>query len=152
MRFALPALVMLALAAPAAAQDAPAPEVDQPITLRMNAMEQNAAATQAIGAILKGEAEFEPRVVSEAFRMMYAVALGFGHLFPEGSQEGFDTRAAPAIWSERQAFDEAVQAYIDDARAAVGTEISGVDQLQPVFGEVTANCRSCHERFRLSDD
>lgn len=153
MRRAVSAVLLAAvMAGPALAQDAPPPMVDDPITLRMNAMDQNAAAAGTLGAILRGEAEFEPRVVNEAFRMMHAVALGYGYLFPPGSEDEHGTRALPAIWEQSEAFDEAVQAYIDDTRAAVMADVSNVEALQPVFANVGANCRSCHETFRRPND
>ena len=140
----------MALAPAAMAHDVK-PELGDPISLRMNAMMQTGAAIGAMAAIAKGEAEFEPRVAVLALRTMHGVALGYGEMFPEGSETGNQTKAAPAIWSDRAGFDAEVAKFIEVTGAAVAAPPQDLNGLRAALGQVGASCQSCHEGYQLSN-
>ena len=75
---------------------------------------------------------------------MNNAALGFGHMFPDGSQTGAETEAAPAIWSDRAGFDAAVAKFAADTSVT----ITDLGSLKQAFGAVAANCGSCHKAYR----
>ena len=128
------------------------PEIGDPVSLRKNIMKNVGGAMGMLGAIAKGEAEFEPRVAEAAFRTMNAGALGFSGLFPAGSTEAHGTTAGPKIWEDSAGFETAVQKFIDDTAAAVAAKPQDKDAFMAVFGKVAGNCKACHEAYRIKKD
>jgi len=79
------------------------------------------------------------------------VAATYGEHFPEGSDTGFETEAAPAIWTDRAGFDAKLAEFKEDADAAVAAAPADLDALKAVFGPLTQNCGACHETYRLKN-
>ena len=127
---------------------ATAQEAD-PAAVRHKMMAHVGKAAGHLGAMAKGEAPFDARVADAALRAMNAAALGFGSQFPEGSETGGETRAAPAIWSDRAGFDAALDAFLADTESAIAAEVSDLDAMRAAFGAVAENCKSCHDTYRL---
>lgn len=111
---------------------------------RQAMMKQNGAATQILAGMVKGQTPFDANAAQLAFRTLNSVALGFGYMFPEGSQASADTKAAPAIWSDRVGFNAAVAKYVTDTSVT----ITDMDGLKAAFGAATSNCGSCHKSYR----
>ena len=72
---------------------------DNPAAERQTLMGNVGAATGVGAKIAKGEMAFDAATAQLVLRTMNAAALGFGYMFPEGSETGSKTEAAPAIWS-----------------------------------------------------
>ena len=142
----------LALALSALALGAASAQQADPVAVRHQMMVNNGKAAGYLGAMAKGEAPFDARLAEVAFRTMNSVALGFGGQFPEGSETGAETRAAPAIWSDRAGFDAALAAYIADTNAAIAAEAGDLEAMRTAFGTVAENCRSCHESYRTAKE
>lgn len=124
------------------------PKIDDPLTLRQNLMKDAGASIGMMAAIAKGEAEFEPRVVKAALVAMNAVALGFPAQFPAGSATGV-TEASPKIWEDSAGFQAAAAKFIADTYAAKSMEIASADDMKKAMGLVGANCKACHESYRV---
>lgn len=123
--------------------------MDDPIAARQEAMKSVGGATRTLAGITKGETEFDAAKVVEAFTTMNEVAKKYASLFPEGSETGGDTEAAPAIWSDRAGFDAAVVKFEADTAAAIAAAPADAAALGPVFGQVAGNCKACHEVYRI---
>ena len=132
-------------AAPTVAQDAGEPQVD-----RQTMMSQVGAVTRGLGLMARGEQDYNAAEAVAGMRLYRAVAAGFPHLFPEGTEEGAETEAAPAIWSDRAGFVAASQAFEDAAAAAIEPAGQGLDAFRAAFGSVAQNCQACHEDYRIS--
>lgn len=148
----LPAVVfgLLACAGAVFAQSADkAIGLDNPVEARKWLMKSNGAAAGLGGAIMKGEVPFNPAVAQMVFRNMNNVAYGFGHYFPEGSQEG--SRAAPAIWERPEEFRAALAKFEADTRAGIDANPQDVAAFGPLFQQAASNCQSCHATFRLPE-
>ena len=69
-------------------------------------------------------------------------------LFPENSQEGFDTEALLTIWDEKDDFNALMQKASDDMTKLV----SIIEDADDVGGTLTkfmwSNCKACHNRYR----
>ena len=69
-------------------------------------------------------------------------------LFPENTQEGFDTEALPTIWDEKDDFNALMQKASDDMIKLV----SVIEDADDVRGTLTkfmwSNCKACHNRYR----
>lgn len=128
---------------------------DDPIAVRQALMQANAASAGAASAMLKGEMDYNPVAAKAAIATFHSTAEAVGDFFPEGSDTG-ETKAAPAIWENPDAFQETLAKFKADAAAAV--EASGRDgpaeleAFRQAVMPVLSNCSGCHEDFRIDDN
>lgn len=114
-------------------------------TIDRQAIMKNTGAATGLGAkMMKGEMDFDLAAAQGVLRVMNQAALGFGYMFPAGSEQGNDTEAAAAIWSDPDGFKAAVQKFIADTSVPVTDEAS----FKAAFAGATKNCGSCHEGYR----
>lgn len=139
----LAAAIAAAAVVPALAQ-APGP-----IEQRQALMKQNGKDTKAAFAMVKGEAPFDAAKAAMIFSDMHGVAGKFGALFPKGTETGHETEAAPAIWTKNADFKAAVAKFEADTKKAMDANPQTPDAFKPVLMSVAANCKSCHESFRV---
>jgi cytochrome c556 len=132
----------LAFAAPALAQGGP-------IETRQALMENNGRDAKAGGDMLKGTSPYDAARAKAIFASMNDVANKFGAQFPATSKTGGKTEAAPAIWEKPAEFKAAVTKFQADTAAAMKADLSTQAAFGAQFGKVTANCKSCHESFRI---
>lgn len=140
---------LIALAMIGAAGLAPALAADEPQVVRQEMMKKVGGATGAMAKMVKGEADFDAAAALAALTTISEVAATYGDFFPEGSDTGFETEAAPAIWSDREGFNEKLAQFKADADAGVAAAPADLDGLKAVFGPLTENCGACHEDYRL---
>lgn len=138
--FAFSTLVAVGFLASPGAQAAGDAAVD-----RQALMKNVGAATKVAAGMAKGQVPFDAVAAQLAMRTMNNAALGFGYMFPDGSQSGAETEAAPAIWSDRAGFDAAVAKFAADTSAT----ITDLGSLKQAFGAAAANCGSCHKAYRV---
>jgi len=119
-----------------------------PIMTRKALMGSNGAAAGAGGAMMKEEVPFHPAVAKSVFATMRAVAYSYGDYFPAGSDTG-DTKASPKIWEDAAGFAAALQKFQQDADAALAANVQDLEAFKASFGQVTGNCKACHDAFRL---
>ena len=112
---------------------------------RQNLMKDVGAAIGMGSKIAKGEVEFNAIAANLVLRTMHSAALGFGYMFPEGSETGADTEASPAIWSDRAGFDAAVAKFATDSAGGV----EDLDGFRAKFGQIASNCGACHKAYRV---
>ena len=69
-------------------------------------------------------------------------------LFPENTQEGFDTEALLTIWDEKDDFNALMQKASDDMIKLV----SVIEDADDIRGTLTkfmwSNCKACHSNYR----
>ncbi len=143
---ALTALAALFLFAPLAGAD------EDPIHERHELMEAVGDAAKPVGAMLRGQSEFDADVLMESLSVWKKVAGKFGGLFPAGSETGGGTEAAPAIWEDREGFDAALAQWTDAVDAAIAASPQSLDAAKPVAGEVFNACKNCHDTYRIEDE
>ena len=68
--------------------------------------------------------------------------------FPENSKEGFKTEALPAIWENKDEFNNLmIKASNDMIKLTKSIEAS--DDIRGTLGKLMwANCKACHSKFR----
>ena len=142
---------LFAAAVIGAAAFAPAIAADEPQVVRQEMMKKVGGATGAMAKMVKGEADFDAAAALAALTAISEVAGSFGEQFPEGSETGMETEAAPAIWSDRAGFDAKLAALKTSADAGVAAAPADLDALKAVFGPLTQNCGACHETYRLKN-
>ena len=69
-------------------------------------------------------------------------------LFPENTQEGFDTEALLTIWDEKDDFNALMQKASDDM-IKLAKVIETAEDLRSAQKELMwNNCSACHSKFR----
>ena len=117
-------------------------------TIDRQAMMKNVGAAAGAGAkYLKGEAPFDLAAAQMIFKTWNNAALGFGYMFPAGSETGNNTEASKAIWDDPDGFNAAVAKFVQDTSVNITDEAS----FKAAFGAAAANCKTCHEGFRVKN-
>ena len=116
---------------------------------REELMEDVRDAAKPVGAMLKGEREFDPETLQASLAVFAAAADTLGSLVPEGSAGG---EASPAIWDDSDGFSAAITKWKDAIAAAIDAAPQSLDAAGPVMKVVMGNCKSCHEDYRIEDD
>ncbi len=104
-------------------------------------------AAKPVGAMYKGEADFDLAKVQAALKVFQEKVALLPPLFPDDSKTGGETEALPIIWNEKADFEERFKklgAAAKAAEAAITDEDTFADNWKTVMG----NCSSCHKKFR----
>ena len=145
-KIALSAVIALSLAAPLAIAE------DDPIHERHELMESVGDAAKPVGAMLRGQSEFDAGVLMESLKVWKKVGGKFGDLFPEGTETGGGTEAAPAIWEDREGFNAALAEWREAVDAAIEANPDSLEAAKPVAGKVFNTCKNCHDTYRIEDE
>ena len=116
---------------------------------REELMEGVRDAAKPVGAMLKGEREFDAHTLQESLTVFAEAAEKLGDLVPEGSSGG---EASPAIWDDPDGFAAAISEWQDTIAAAIDAAPQSLDAALPVTKLVLGSCKNCHEDFRIEDD
>lgn len=143
---ALTALAVLFLFGPLASAD------EDPIHERHELMEAVGDAAKPVGAMLRGDSEFDADVLMKSLKVWKKVGGKFGDLFPEGTETGGGTEAAPAIWEDREGFDAALADWRKAVDAAIEASPQSLEDARPVAGAVFNACKNCHDSYRIDDE
>lgn len=136
-RFAVTVAICLIGATAVWAQNADA------IKQRRDAMQTVAKASGANFKMVKGESPFDLAVVQAGLKTFQEVLPKFKGMFPENSRTG-DTEATAKVWEARPAFDQAIDKFVADAKAAAG-QITDEATFKQFYPAVSANCGGCHK-------
>jgi cytochrome c556 len=123
-----------------------------PIEERQAIMKGNGRDTKLGGDMLKGAVPFDAAAANKILANYAAAAKAFPNHFPAGSDKaapGGETEAAPAIWSKPADWKAATAKFQKDTAAAAAMKPTDAASFGKAFGMVTANCKSCHEGFRI---
>jgi cytochrome c556 len=139
------ALVLVAVALPAAAQFA---KPDDAIKYRKNAlfvMQQNFS---RVAAMASGKTPFDAKVAAESA----AVAEYVGKLpwaaFTEGSDKG-DTKSKPEIWKEPAKFKEyADKMQGEMLKLSAAAKSGNLESIKAAVNATGGSCKTCHDAFR----
>jgi cytochrome c556 len=126
----------------------PAAAVAGPIEDRQAIMKANGRDTKMGGDMLKGATPFDAAAANKILANYAAAAKAFPNHFPAGSDKG-ETEAAPAIWTKPADWKAATAKFQKDTAAAAAMKPATLADFGKAFGMVTANCKSCHEGFRI---
>jgi cytochrome c556 len=121
----------------------------EPQEMRQESMKQVGGATGVLSKMAKGETAFDAAAAVAAFTTMNTAAKTYGDLFPVGSEAGFETEAAPAIWANMDDFKAKVAKFEADTAAAAAMTFADAAAVGAAFGSVAANCKACHETYRI---
>jgi cytochrome c556 len=122
---------------------------DHPAHERHELMEGVREAAKPVGAMLRGDLEYDAEQVMQSLDVWSAAASEFGGLFPEGSEGG---EAAPAIWQDRAGFEAALAKWADAIAAAKAASPATLEEARPVIGPAFNACKNCHDSYRIEQE
>jgi cytochrome c556 len=97
----------------------------------------------AIGA----DADIVP--LKDAADAIEALGMAIPELFPEGTERGLNTRALPAVWSDRAGFERAAGNLAEAARRmATAAATDNRPEFAKANLETVAACSTCHMAYR----
>jgi cytochrome c556 len=117
-----------------------------PIAARKDNRKQAGAQMKAIKGVV--DAKGQASAVVPAAAKLKELSMAMPTLFPAGSDKG-ETKALPAIWTDKAGFTAANKAEgdaIDALAAAAGT--GDMAKVAEAFGNVGKACGACHDKFR----
>lgn len=119
-----------------------------PVEERQELMKERGSILQVLGPIAQGRQDFDADRVLAALEQLNENAqrgTELDVLWPEGSEGG---DSAPAIWSDREAYQEQSNSFAQNVAAAVDAAPQDIDTFRAAFGPVASSCGSCHEVYR----
>ncbi len=142
---ALTGLALAVFAAPAVAQNV------EVIKERKALFEKMGKAAKDPGKMLKQEIPFDAAIVEAALDTFIATAPQMAEKFPEDAKTGGETEALPAIWENKENFDQRFKDLVTSAEAAKG-QITDEFALMETWPKVVGNCGGCHKKYREKKD
>ncbi|MBT9368669.1 cytochrome c [Rhizobium sp. CSW-27] len=121
----------------------------EPQVVRQDLMKKIGGSMGALGAIAKGQKPYDAATVKTALSTIAESAKDFPNHFPAGSETGFETEAAPAIWQNPADFKAKAEKLSSDAQtvlASMPADQAGVGQAMQTLG---SECGACHQTYRL---
>lgn len=137
----------LSACAAARAHDPAVPLPEGPVKERIELMERMGKNARKVGDSLRAN---DLRGAAAAATEISEAILPFLELFPEGVTDP-QSRAKIEIWSQRQKFEKIGQELKKQARAFAAAANAGGD-LKGASGPMWAQCKSCHDAFRIPKD
>lgn len=119
---------------------------------RQALMKRNGDTMKILAPMAKGETPYDQAAAMEGFQQFVDTADRLPDLFPESSQTGGDTEANPKIWEDQAGFQVQIDAFREDAEAALAAAPADLASFQAAFGAVAENCGDCHETYRVEKE
>lgn len=120
------------------------------VTYRQSLMQANKWHIGKLGAMAKGEMEFDAEAANHHAAVLSVLATAIPEGFPEGSDtEGSD--ALPVIWEDFSGFEEAAENLHLAAAALADADDVSAENLGGYVKEIGGACGACHDDFRPDD-
>lgn len=119
------------------------------IAQRKELMKQVGGATKTSSDMIKGDKAYDPKAAETAATTIAENWTKFAKLFPENAKTGGETTAAPKIWEDTKDFEAKGAVMAKAASEAAKSAANGAEAFKASFGEVTKNCKSCHDLYRI---
>lgn len=129
------------------AEERAATTADDLIATRQADMAVQTSLLESIMMAIGADADILP--LKDAAEAIEALGMAIPELFPEGTERGHNTRARPAVWSDRAGFEKAAANLTEAARrmanAAATDNRTGFAKANL---ETVAACSTCHMAYR----
>lgn len=119
------------------------------IAQRKELMKQVGGATKTSSDMIKGDKAYDPKAAEAAATTIAENWPKFVKLFPDNAKTGGETTAAPKIWEDTKDFEAKGAVMAKAASEAAKSAANGAEAFKTSFGEVTKNCKGCHETYRI---
>lgn len=118
------------------------------IAERKGIMKGVGGATRTATQMVRGEAAFDAVKAKEIFATYEDAARRMPLLFPNTSRSGGETSASANVWDDAAGFKAAFAKFEAEAKQA-SLSAKDVATFRTAFGEVTKNCGTCHQTYRI---
>ena len=145
-----PLLAIFLAATTAFAATAASAQNLEAIKERKELLKEMGKATKDPGDMLKQAIPFDLAKVKAALAKYQENSPKIAKLFPDDSKTGGKTEALPAIWENKQDFEQRFEKLATEAKAAEG-KITDEFSFMEEFPKVVGNCSSCHKKYRQDD-
>ncbi len=125
---------------------------DAPQQIRQNMMKDVREAAKPVGNMLREKEEFNAETLMNSLMVFATAADRYGDLFPEGSESGFETEAAPAIWEDRAGFDAALEEFAEATKLAIESGPQTLDEARTTASPIFKTCKGCHDNYRVEEE
>lgn len=137
-------------------ESADAKAIQSAVKARQSLMTLNAFNVGLLGAMAKGEIEYDADAATAAAASLAALSeVDQSRMWPPGSDTeslGDEaTEALPAIWAADSKAGDAQMAFQDAAAAMETAAGGGLDSLRGAMGPLGKACGGCHETYRKAD-
>lgn len=142
-------VVALGFAASVSAQDAPPFSLE--VGARKGVMDYRQIQLMTLGAMAKGEAEYNAEAAQKAADNVVAtIELDQSMLWPQGSdnEANGNSSALPAIWADGSDIGAKGEAFAEAAQAMQAAAGGGLEGLQAAMGPLGEACVACHKAYR----
>lgn len=126
-------------------------DVKGAIEARQSLMHLYAFNLGPLGAMAKGEMEYDAEAAQRAATNLATLAsVDQGAMWPMGSdsEQAEGSRALPAIWEEGSDIDAKLGALREATEALAGTAGDGIEAVRAGLGPVGGACGACHKAYR----
>lgn len=110
-------------------------------------MKETNGLTKQVSGMTKGTEPFDLAKAQNWAKVIIANTTKAMGLFPDDSKEGGDTRATPAVWSNRADFKAKFDTF-DKAAKAAAAAVKDEASLKAEFPKVSEACDACHKDYR----
>lgn len=126
------------------------------VKARQSHMQLNSFNLGVLGAMAKGEVEYDAARAQGAANNLVALAtMSQGGYWVPGTSNaelGDETRALPAIWEAGSKAGEIAGQLAEAAQNLAAVAGNGQEALGPALGPVGQACGACHEDYRQSNN
>tara|TARA_R110000787_G_scaffold257257_1_gene362470 strand:+ start:1618 stop:2094 length:477 start_codon:yes stop_codon:yes gene_type:complete len=122
---------------------------DKAVAARKALMQMVSYNAGLLGAVAKGEADFDAAMVNSAATNLNALAkFDTVSLWLEGTEQGAveGSRAKPEIWNDTAGFADKFAALEKASADLIGA--ADLDAVKAGMGAVGGACKACHETYR----
>ena len=119
--------------------------VEDIIKKRQSILSNNYKVAKKVNSLALSEDFDEAKELMLQMSENYKILL---NLFPENTQDGFDTEALPSIWENKNEFDSLMTKASNDM-LQLASVIEDAADIESTLGKfMWGNCKACHNKFR----
>lgn len=123
---------------------------DEIVAMRRSMMDLQQGVVGAMKAGVEQKAEVKP--FSAGAKGLAASSKVIAAMFPVGTEKANDTKALPAVWSDKADFAAKGKALSDAAeKLVVLADANDQAGFAAQFKEVGASCGACHRQYKAKD-
>ncbi len=141
------ALVALAFTSGASAQTASGLKPDDIIAARQAGFDLQSGVAAAMKAVV--EAKLDVKSLEDGAKGLAAWGRVIPAMFPDGTQTGNNTKALPAVWTDRAGFEKAAENFATQAEKLKALAAANDKEgFATQYTATTQACGACHRGYR----
>lgn len=126
-------------------------KADDLVKYRQSIYQVMSAQATVMGAMAKGEIEFDANTIHERALNMGNVAKLLGETYVPATQGVKESNMLPAAWEDMDGFSAKGKAFgsaLQELIAASGESDFDAAKARPAIGKMLKSCKACHDDYR----